>query len=128
MKVNFSLSHCIGYVAAIISKKSRVGIDIEKIHPRVQKIADRFLNNSELSAINGSERTEKLITLWSAKESLYKLYGRKKLDFRENLKIASFNFQNSGKLNAEISKDSFDRKLEVNYEVLEEHVLSWVSE
>src|SRR6185312_3646557 len=44
---HFSISHCGDYAAAIVSKTSRVGIDIEIPTQRIIRIKDKFLSPQE---------------------------------------------------------------------------------
>ena len=47
---HFSFSHCKGYAACAVDDKP-VGIDIEIIHPRIEKVAHKFLNDQERKMI-----------------------------------------------------------------------------
>lgn len=91
-----SVSHSGNYAAVIIGKKNPVGIDIEKVKPRVERVADRFLSQEELTSIGTENRLEKLYVHWGAKESLYKLHGKPEIDFRKNIIIEPFNYLCSG--------------------------------
>src|SRR5882762_9607095 len=99
---HFSISHCGDYAAAIVSKDRRVGIDIETPVEKIEKIANKFLNNDEkkifskavpldntqYSIFNSQLLTpdsQLLTLLWSAKESVFKWYGDGGVDFRENI-------------------------------------------
>ncbi len=46
---HFSISHCGDYAAAIVSSTERVGIDIEMITPRVDRIKHKLLHEDEFS-------------------------------------------------------------------------------
>ena len=46
---HFSISHCGDYAAAIVSSTQRVGVDVELVTHRVNKIRHKFLHPSELS-------------------------------------------------------------------------------
>lgn len=81
-KIN--ISHTKNWVAVIINPTRQVGIDIENIHERVYKVAQKFLNNNELKHINPNNITI-LTLLWTAKEALYKLNGINGLIFSEHL-------------------------------------------
>lgn len=85
-----SISHSQGYTVAIIDKNHNIGIDIESIKEKIVQIAPRVFSSEEI----GPDRTgiARLITLWTIKESLYKLYGERGLNFRENIRIKPFNF------------------------------------
>ena len=84
-----SLSHCEGYVAAIHAAVS-VGIDVERISSRVQKIKNYFMRDEELDLLG--EENEALILAWSAKESIYKWFGEKHLGYKSQLCIRSIDF------------------------------------
>lgn len=84
-----SLSHCEGFVAAIHADVS-VGIDVERISSRVQKIKNYFMRDEELDMIG--EENEALILAWSAKESIYKWFGEKHLGYKSQLCIRSVDF------------------------------------
>jgi phosphopantetheinyl transferase len=82
---HISVTHTEDLAAVIISGNARVGIDIEKIKPRIIKVKDKFLNDSESCAISEQREIEQLTIAWCAKEALYKIYGVRNLDFRENI-------------------------------------------
>ena len=84
-----SLSHCEGYVAAIHAAVS-VGIDVERISSRVQKIKNYFMQDEELDLVG--EENEALILAWSAKESIYKWFGEKHLGYKSQLCIRLIDF------------------------------------
>ena len=84
-----SLSHCEGFVAAIHSDVS-VGIDVERISSRIQKIKNYFMRDEELDLLG--EENEALILAWSAKESIYKWFGEKHLGYKSQLCIRSVDF------------------------------------
>ena len=50
--IHFSVSHCNGFAACVISEEGPVGIDIELIHDRIKKVAPKFLHTTELEKIN----------------------------------------------------------------------------
>ena len=84
---HISVTHTDDLAAVIISQYARVGIDIEKIKPRIEKVRDKFLNQEEESLIGNDRELEQLTLAWCAKEALYKLFGVKNLDFRENMLV-----------------------------------------
>jgi phosphopantetheine--protein transferase-like protein len=96
--IEFSLSHCKGYAAAIIGTSHPVGIDIEWVSNRASRIASRFLCQQEMNLINGlgHGQSEALITmLWSVKETIYKWWGRKGVDFARNILVMNSDWQSS---------------------------------
>lgn len=83
-----SISHTSEYTATVVSFSDEVGIDLEKISPKLQVVAHKFLSETERAHAH-SDLTY-LCIYWCAKESLYKWYGKKKLSFKSNIAIAPF--------------------------------------
>ena len=70
--IPFSLTHSNGYaVAAIAPDAKYIGIDLEKIAPRINAWKTDFFHPSELT----QESDEFLTSLWTQKEALVKLLG-----------------------------------------------------
>ena len=99
-KYHFSISHCGRYAAAIVSGNSRVGVDIELITPRIETVAGKFLTDDEAHYFNeeytqfleqwglqGRVHQEFLTLIWSAKEAIFKWYGRGELDFKRHMRL-----------------------------------------
>ena len=86
-----SMTHSHVFSAIILSKKDTVGIDIEKQHRRIIKIAHKFTSvriHKTISDLNAL--VCKLTIIWGAKECLYKIYGKKKLVFLKHIHIKEF--------------------------------------
>jgi 4'-phosphopantetheinyl transferase len=88
-----SITHSFIFTAIIISKNAPVGIDIEKQRDKILKIAHKFTPIQEYNTIaNADALISKLTIVWGAKESLYKIYGKKKLLFLHHIYIEDFKF------------------------------------
>ena len=88
-----SITHSFTFTAIIISEKNPVGIDIEKQRDKIVKIAHKFTPIEEYNTIANHEAlVSKLTIVWGAKESLYKIYGKKKLQFIHHIYIEDFSF------------------------------------
>ena len=123
-----SVAHSGKFSAAIISKRSPVGIDIERIHPKIEKIVSKFLSPAEISQITVANRLEQLYVYWGAKEALYKLYGKKQLIFEEDIMINSFTYTEKGELEARIITEEINKKYSLYYEKIEDYMLVFVEE
>ena len=89
-----SITHSFTFSAIIISDTQPVGIDIEMQRDKILKIAHKFTPIEEYKSIaNHDALVSKLTIVWGAKESLYKIYGKKKLLFLENIYIEDFSFE-----------------------------------
>ena len=88
-----SITHSFTFSAIIVSDKFHVGIDIEKQREKILKIAHKFTPFEEYKTIaNVDALISKLTIVWGAKESLYKIYGKKKLLFLHHIYIEDFRF------------------------------------
>lgn len=86
-----SITHSHQFTAIIISEKQPTGIDIEKQRDKITKIAHKFTPIQEYRTIANHEAlVRKLTIVWGAKESLYKIYGKKKLMFLHHIYISDF--------------------------------------
>ena len=88
--IHISISHS-GKMAAIALNNNDVpGIDVEEVHPKINKIAARFISDTEHAYLENETLTDQLCVIWAAKEVLYKIHPAGVLSFRENLLISPF--------------------------------------
>lgn len=123
---HFSLSHSFGYAAAIVSPHHLVGCDIEQIQEKILRIADKFLSEDEINFISQRETIKHLYACWSAKEAIYKLYGKKTISFKNHIHLHPFHISDKGEINASLQKDRFFKNLKVDYQVIEDYMLAYV--
>ncbi len=121
-KYFISISHSHTYAGVMISSKHEVGMDIEIIDERIHRVAHKFLNTNEKEF---AESTISKVLIWSAKEAVYKWYGKKELDFRENMEMLVFKADNAGVFNCLLHKNTYRKQLEVNYYLLNEYVITY---
>ena len=117
-----SISHSPGLAAVILSDRYEVGIDVELLSPKALRVADKFLNEAEKGYTCGDVTTTCLY--WSAKETLYKMYSRKKLFFKENLLLQPAPDADNLLL-GRVQTDNFSKLYQVQHEVLNQHVLTY---
>lgn len=86
-----SITHSFTFTAICVSTEHPVGIDIEKQRDKIVKIAHKFTPLEEYKTIaNHDALVRKLTIVWGGKESLYKIYGKKKLLFLHHIYIHDF--------------------------------------
>lgn len=123
---HISLSHSYDYAAVMISKTTHVGIDIEIIKNKIERVQNKFLSAKELNEIDNKDRIEKLYVYWCAKEALYKLNGKKETSFKDHIHIKAFNYLPYGHLGATIEKDTSADTYTVNYKKIDNYMLGYV--
>ena len=136
---HFSISHCGDYAAAIVSRKQRVGIDIELPSPKIKKISHKFLNIQEREQFNilpviynatesHNASNDKLLTvLWCAKEAVYKWWGWGSVDFSDHILLKEFAINNEGEITANFIRMQRSFELNLCYKVFESICLVWIS-
>lgn len=85
VSTHISLSHCKGKAVLALSDNTPIGIDVECIADRIQRLAHRVLNEDELHCVGTS--TLLATIAWTAKEALFKCIPEEGVDFRERLHI-----------------------------------------
>jgi phosphopantetheinyl transferase len=120
---HLSVSHSGKFSAVIVSKVNPVGIDIEKIHAKIEKVSAKFLTEAEIGQLGNENIFEKLHICWGAKEALYKLFGKRKLLFQENIRLFPFEFSGKGSLIGEIITKKFRKKYLLRFEKIDDYIL-----
>ena len=115
-----SISHTKGLVAVIIGDKD-VGIDVEKVSERIIRIAPKFLYPTEINSIDLNNQLLQFHAYWCAKETIYKIYGEKAVDFKSNIKIEAFKIKDKGIITGNIKLKDFNKKYELNYFIHKEN-------
>ena len=111
---NLSISHTRGYVVLLLSDDSGVGVDIEYRSNRVERIASRFIRPDEQVGTTN----EKLL-LWSAKETVYKLFSEDRLAFYD-MRVLSI-----GEGVMQIENMKRNEVVAVSYEFTPDYVLTY---
>ncbi|MBK9012940.1 MAG: 4'-phosphopantetheinyl transferase superfamily protein [Saprospiraceae bacterium] len=120
--LSFSHSH---ELVAVILANAPTGIDIQKLVPKIEVLAHKFLRPEELGSLQPETRLAHLHFYWGAKEALYKAHGRRQLDFREHIFIQPFDYQPIVTTSGRIEKDGDEWVFDVFFEKMEDYVLVW---
>jgi len=110
-----SISHSAGMAAAIASRTIN-GIDIQKVVPKMEIIAPKFMRKEELASLQEEKKLEQIHVYWGAKECLYKAYGRRQLDFRQHIWIQAFIFDaRGGVCKGMVKKEEVEMNFSISY-------------
>lgn len=119
---HFSISHCGDFAAAIVSRKYRVGIDIEIPTEKVTRVSHKFVNGEEFNDMNPASAND-FTQIWSAKEAVFKWYGKGEVDFKQHI-LLKFDEADDYNLHCHFVKTNVD--LDVYSRQFEELCLSYV--
>jgi phosphopantetheinyl transferase (holo-ACP synthase) len=123
---HISISHTKNYAVIILHPTKKVGIDIETLSSRVEKVAYKFISNKE--KIDPEKKATHQLLHWSAKETLFKVMDETEIDFKEHLYIEPFKPLKKGVIKAVEYKSGKDRNFLISYEVHSDYVLTWTIE
>jgi len=120
-----SVSHSGNYAAAMISLNRSVGMDIETVTDKILLIHHKFVNEQESEFVKSDDVMANIVA-WSAKETLFKWYGKGQVDFRRNITLHPFKLSGRGVIKAAFAKPDCSKLLSVEYEAGPELVMTWV--
>jgi len=126
-----SITHSDNMVAVLLSGETAAGVDIQRHSSKVKRIAHKFMNDEEKNGYEKVPESDKLYylnVLWGAKESMFKLYGKGGLDFRENLLVHAFDVKPQGDFTGVIRKGKTMIHIKGVYTKLGNFVLVYVLE
>ena len=107
-----SISHSKNLVAIALNRTFPIGLDLEAIRWDIDRVMHKFLSPEE--RLNFDCTDARLLTsIWSAKETLYKLAGRKQIFFSKELHISKVNNSWKGRI------QNPDHDLLVNLDIFE---------
>lgn len=121
-KYFISISHSYEYVGIMFSRTHEIGLDIEKIDERINRVSRKFLNENE--QIFADSKLSKTL-IWSAKESVYKWYGKKELDFKEHMQAYTFTPEDKGIFKFKLSKNEFEKEIDIHYYLIDNYVITY---
>jgi len=100
-----------------------IGVDIESKRPQLEKIAHKFCSERELAEISG-DRLSALLAIWTCKEAMYKAYGKKEVDYRDQFYISPFELKEEGTIQAQFL---LGKKIDFSIEYcwIEGYLASW---
>ncbi|MEO9871149.1 4'-phosphopantetheinyl transferase family protein [Ekhidna sp.] len=117
--VHISISHSFPIAAAMIHLRKSCGIDMERPRDKHNYVKMKYLHTSEMEHQND---LEKLCTIWCAKEVIYKIFGRKFLSLKDEIKVS---FESDRMIKGEILKKGHEDTHEIHYEWVKEYLLAY---
>jgi len=122
---HFSFSHCKGYAACAVCDNRPIGIDIEIIHPRILKVAHKFLNDKEkdaLARLTEDASLQQLAFFWAAKEAMYKQHEQLGIDFSRDFYIPTLTTNKQGSMSAFILHKELNKEVTLDYHFGDDYV------
>lgn len=120
---HISISHTVNYAAAI-AHPNPCGIDVQRIVPRIKKMAHKFIGAGEQLQILPEFEILQLHLIWSAKEAMYKAFGRRQLDFKDHLFVDISPFTKAATTGtARLRKGEIEMFFDLQFQIYDDFVL-----
>lgn len=117
-----SLSHSQGVVGVLLSDRP-CGCDIQVVVDKMPRLAHKFMHPEEAAfaaAFPSAVQLELFHIFWTAKESMYKNYGLKALDFKGHMRLMPFMWDGyAGQAEGRIDKADFSETYRLQFEKIE---------
>ena len=123
---HISISHTKGYVAVSMTEEP-LGIDIERISNRAQRVRSRYMDENEgFSDVKAPEVEATLI--WSAKEAVFKILpAQDGINFLTQIRTEKFQYADGGSFGAMGKCSCGELLYTVRYKIYPEFVLTFAS-
>ncbi|MBK5284744.1 MAG: 4'-phosphopantetheinyl transferase superfamily protein [Bacteroidia bacterium] len=119
----YSISHSGKFATLLLCKNNKAGIDIQLMKSEIQKGKDFYLSKKELKQIDAINNNDIIYAYWGAKETLFKYCSYSEIDFKNELKIDSFNWNKSGEITGKITQKNVIELVKLKYEKLDNYML-----
>lgn len=123
--LSISISHSQNLTAILLSKTKRVGIDLEYMSHRIEKISNKFINDHEFITNDVGMRNYHLYIHWCAKEALYKICDKQDINFKTNLTLKPFDAKAAGLIKGIVNNKFGIDDYDLHYYRYDNYVIAW---
>ena len=125
---NISISHSHKQTSILLGKNKRVGVDLEYMSHKIERLAHKFINEREIITSDPALRNEHLYIHWCAKEALYKICDKVDINFQKNLTIQPFLPDTQGQIFGIVRNNHRNEEFEMYYSLENNYVLVYCSQ
>ena len=124
-RLYFGISHTREYVSCVISK-CQSGCDVERYQERILALAHRFMTDEEMAWSTESDRLYRSHLIWGIKESAFKTWRRKRIDWKKHIRIELPEWNmNKGNFSGTIGNDTGTLDFYGGYEYFPRFLFVW---
>lgn len=117
---HISFSHSTHHIV-VYKSANACGVDLEQLNERVLRIRHKYINETEQKYLT-SESVDDLIRLWSAKEAMFKVYGRDGVFLRNNIFVEQLS---AGGCIAKLVDGDVEMMRQIPFKVIDNMILAW---
>ena len=120
--IHLSVSHSHDKLVILTNTDESTGVDIELLRDKIINIQTKFLSDEELHYCQND--VEKLTLFWSVKESIYKAYGRKMLDFKKHIRV--YDPENNSQIKGALTLPKYHKEFMLHFEKQDDYILTYI--
>ena len=120
-----SISHAADVAAIALSPDNHVGIDIERMQAKIERIAPKFMLKEEIASCTEENKIRDMYIHWCVREAVYKCYGKRQLDFRKHMLLQPINRNLSQQLEVKLVRSNIDYKYLVSIDEIGDYMLAY---
>ena len=83
------------------------------------------MSDKELAFVDQNNKMAHIMSLWSAKEALFKISPLYAFDFKKDMEIQPFKLKEVGSFNGKIVKGNIVENYRLNYFFVENNIIVW---
>ena len=116
---HIAISHSFPIASAMIHLEKPCGIDMERPRQKHVTVQHKYLHESEMEY---QDDMKKLCAIWCAKEVIYKIFGRRFLSLKDEIKIT---FEGDNMMRGEILKKGHEEVHYIPFGWVKEYLLAY---
>lgn len=124
-----SITHSHHFSAIIISEEV-VGVDIELQREKIIRIADKFVNSTELKRLQSFDTEDyikKLTVKWGSKEAIFKIRNEKGISFKDHIQVNPFEIEDKETI-AQLNFEGISQEFKIVFEEFDNFTLVYAFE
>ncbi|MDO5615083.1 MAG: 4'-phosphopantetheinyl transferase superfamily protein [Cruoricaptor ignavus] len=122
-----AITHSFPFASLAVSKK-RVGIDLERVMPKILRIKHKFLHPSEIAWTENENEVELLTIIWVIKESLYKLHPSKYWSLKKHYEVQPFDLKDLSQIKCRVFDEEFEDRYTARVTKIEDFYFAIIEE
>jgi 4'-phosphopantetheinyl transferase len=122
---HISISHSRRLTSIMVSRKHRVGLDLEHVSNNISTLAGKFLTAAEEKAVDPECRKYHVYIYWCAKEALYKICDKQNINFREDIIIDPFMPAQEGAITGKVHTNTIKEDFLLRYFKYHDYAIVW---
>lgn len=109
----------------MLSRRHRIGLDLEFVSNKISSLAGKFLTPEEEKAVDPECRKYHVYLYWCAKEALYKICDKQNINFREDIIIDPFIPAAEGTVTGKVHTDAIREDFALTYFKYQDYAIVW---